>query len=680
VETNGDPSRAVLLGFLLGDAVVNGYGFLAVEPRLGVLYGLNGAGKSRTLDDIRNFWLGQRSDAIALVRLPESPLSVDWYSETEQGDWYPEWARRGDLAVGAEHQEIIEAWLRACMSVDDYATGATPNWGRRLDQLVSEWSRERLILVRAGLGGRGWVSAPAFITGPDLPGVNSEIAHYESLPEDDVSRDAECAVLPMTVLPDGRTVACASQLGMLVLDPTQWWFSAGRHDQLIDLSLTLFQPADDVDDETRRYLAAQVPEPLSVVEGELRVTKDLKRCVRDLEDLVNCHYGGVLIDAPRLRLHVDLATLGTQLEWFVENDSPTLGSTNGDTLAYEENARERRFSGLSTAQSRWARWSISLALMLLDRSEAPPTPLCMLIDEPEAALHRAAEAQMSSYLAELAQDPRMRVFVATHTPELLDLAAARVYQVARTSGQRSVRQLDAVTRENMLELGLHPSDLLRRQRGIVLVEGTHDQTVLEAFFGELFRALRVDVLPVRGATQLTPAKIGWLFQYTPAHIFVMLDNISTGEVARVWKDATDELATSGLNAASQILDVAECLKTEEGKILRQLLQDGLAQGRESRITPHGLSSPDIIDYLPVERFVPGGTSWDELRRRHADARQDTKNVPRDFKKWLEVQLRADFGEDAIREAVEACDFVPADLLRLAKEVEARVTAPMRVTG
>ena len=282
---------------------------------------------------------------------------------------------------------------------------------------------------------------------------------------------------------------------------------------------------------------------------------------------------------------------------------------------------------------------------------------------------------MSNYLRVLAQDPRIRALVATHTPELLDLTTARVYEVARESGQRRVRQLGAVVRENILELGLHPSDLLRRQRGIVLVEGTHDQIVLDVMFGELFRSLRVDVVPVRGATQLTPAKIGWLFEYTPAHVFVMLDNISTGEVARLWQDATGELAISGLDAATAVLDAAPCLKTDEGKILRQLLQDGLKQGRESRITPHGLSRPDIIDYLPVESLVPGGGNWNELRRRHVVARANKKNVPKDFKRWLSTELQADFGSDAVREAVEASDRIPSDLLRLAKEIEARLTEP-----
>ena len=320
--TNSDPTEATLLGFLLGDAVMDGHGFLPVEPRLAVLYGLNGAGKSRTLDDIREFWLGHQSDAIALIRLPEVPPSIDWYSETGLGDWYPEWARRADLSSGASHQDILEEWLRTCMTADEYPEGDGPSWAERLDRLMREWSHERLILVRAmGLGGPGWVSAPAFLSGPEHTGVNAEIAHYESLP-DDVYRDSECGALPMTVLPDGRTVACAAQLGMPVLDPSQWGFSAGRHDQLIDLSFALFSPAEDVDDETRRYLAARVSEPMHVVDGKLRVSRDLKNGVREIEDLVNYHFGSVLYDAPRVLLHVGLGTLGTQLEWFVEDDYP----------------------------------------------------------------------------------------------------------------------------------------------------------------------------------------------------------------------------------------------------------------------------------------------------------------------------------------------------------------------
>lgn len=45
--------------------------FLDVTPGLSVLYGLNGAGKTRTLQSIQNFYAGKASDAVALVQLPE---------------------------------------------------------------------------------------------------------------------------------------------------------------------------------------------------------------------------------------------------------------------------------------------------------------------------------------------------------------------------------------------------------------------------------------------------------------------------------------------------------------------------------------------------------------------------------------------------------------------------------
>ena len=118
---------------------------------------------------------------------------------------------------------------------------------------------------------------------------------------------------------------------------------------------------------------------------------------------------------------------------------------------------------------------------------------------------------------------------------------------------------------------------------------------------------------------------------------------------------------------------AECLETDEGRKLAKVLVHALLNGQAHRVTPHGLSCGDIIEYLPVRPLVPVDETWTELRRSHAERRAADKKTPRDFKKWLEQDHKADFGDDALRTGVGALDAIPPDLLRMWKTIEAHVS-------
>ena len=229
----------------------------------------------------------------------------------------------------------------------------------------------------------------------------------------------------------------------------------------------------------------------------------------------------------------------------------------------------------------------------------------------------------------------------------------------------------------MTDLGLLPSDLLRRQRGFVLVEGLHDELVLEELFKAELQRLRVEILPMRGTTQLSPAKISFLFDHTPAKVFVMLDNIRTADLAETWERVLELTAENRLDQADLELQAAACLETDEGRKLRKVLSEVVLSGRGARVTPFGLSHADIIEYLPVGSLVPGETDWADLRSRHRAARAADRGASPDFKKWLRHTLRADDSEPTIRAAVRDLDTIPPDLLRLLKTVEAHTGDPGR---
>lgn len=103
-------TASALVGFLLRERDVPGP-LLEVSPGMSVLYGLNGAGKSRILDDVRSFFHGVTSDVVALIRLSSATSAIDWNHETESGDWFPNWARRADVtSAESDHRAILARW------------------------------------------------------------------------------------------------------------------------------------------------------------------------------------------------------------------------------------------------------------------------------------------------------------------------------------------------------------------------------------------------------------------------------------------------------------------------------------------------------------------------------------------------------------------------------------------
>jgi len=70
------------------------------------------------------------------------------------------------------------------------------------------------------------------------------------------------------------------------------------------------------------------------------------------------------------------------------------------------------------------------------------------------------------------------------------------------------------------DLGLNPSDMLRRTKGIILVEGEHDLEILLGALGSELDRLGVTVLPTRGGSKLkTVVDSRFLYEFTDAVLF-----------------------------------------------------------------------------------------------------------------------------------------------------------------
>ena len=181
------------------------------------------------------------------------------------------------------------------------------------------------------------------------------------------------------------------------------------------------------------------------------------------------------------------------------------------------------------------------------------------------------------------------------------------------------------------------------------------------------------MLVLRGAGALTPSVCSFIFQYTQAHLFVMLDNLNTDLVAQTWAEAKGVSATQGIEAAKMVVISRITGGSIEARTLREILTAALEHRQADRLTPHGMSRQDILDVPPVRKLVPGKKSWDELLALH-EVEKGSSPKFKDFKKWLIAARDADLSDLAIREAAKGIDQWPSDFARLLKTIEAVTTS------
>ena len=326
-----------------------------------------------------------------------------------------------------------------------------------------------------------------------------------------------------------------------------------------------------------------------------------------------------------------------------------------------------RIDMLSRAQRRWARWAVFLAV-----SEAVDL---VLIDEPESALHRSAEDHLARALAhpDLARQPWV---VATHSPMIMDMAGTQCIEVAQeptvVGGAPALvstaRPLGAVGLESLENLGMQPSDLLRRDRVFVLVEGQHDEIVLRTLIGDSIDSSRARILPLRGGSRLKSAVDGsFLAHYTNAYLVAVLDNLDAEVVDLAWEAAQVAALDSPAAATEQLLKKLP-RRVAENKFMVEFLTTVLRTGIATRAVPYGLKAKDIIEYLPVDKLVPRGPAdWPTLRDEHERTASAEKRP--DFKKWLTQTYGARFSADDIRRAAMDLTRVPEEIEQLALKID-----------
>jgi predicted ATP-dependent endonuclease of OLD family len=129
--------------------------------------------------------------------------------------------------------------------------------------------------------------------------------------------------------------------------------------------------------------------------------------------------------------------------------------------------------------------------------------LVVLLDDPEAHLHPAAQTTFAKVLVERARDTGGQVIFATHSPAVLDAVPDnQIFEVVQVNGASQVRRL--LTRNKVLDslrdLGYRPS-LLRMADAVLLLEGPTDQAAVRAWWKTLYDEEpepRIALLPVGG--------------------------------------------------------------------------------------------------------------------------------------------------------------------------------------
>ena len=129
----------------------------------------------------------------------------------------------------------------------------------------------------------------------------------------------------------------------------------------------------------------------------------------------------------------------------------------------------------------------------------------VLIDEPEMGLHTDLQRRFLNYLNKFANDKDIQIFMATHSPVLLNYAdTISYYRVTNSKGIRSVISVPEDAIHTLLsDMGVRPSDIFN-QDICLLVEGASDvvffEHVIRNLYAENFENASIGIVQYGGSS------------------------------------------------------------------------------------------------------------------------------------------------------------------------------------
>ena len=248
--------------------------------------------------------------------------------------------------------------------------------------------------------------------------------------------------------------------------------------------------------------------------------------------------------------------------------------------------------------------------------------------------------------------------MATHSVGTLRAPGVRRHVVDRSLSGAAVLRSD-IDEAALRDAGITPEELLLLTQVFVLVEGHHDELVLNRLFADEFERLGAKVLPTSGVVGLESAlNSRFLLERSTARLLIVTDNISPLEVQRLLDELTRLCRTGQVPEAIRHLQDSDVLdqKITEEQHLRKALMSAVSAGRLDRIDVHPLPAPDILDYLPPEAYGLDRT-WAQLRQRN-----DEHHGGKNFKRFLKKNYSIDFSRDeVILRGLAKMDSPPGDL-------------------
>jgi|694.fasta_scaffold68872_2 energy-coupling factor transporter ATP-binding protein EcfA2 len=356
---------------------------------------------------------------------------------------------------------------------------------------------------------------------------------------------------------------------------------------------------------------------------------------------------------------------GKPIEWVAQENYR-------DFYQEEIENHELEIEKLSNAQRRWAEFSVKLAMVGVDSS----LPLLIVLDEPEAGLHRRAERQLAKGINEITNRFKAKCLLATHSPTFLNDKSNNLIHVSReNTGNTRIETMSNDLIHRLDDYGIDRSDLLQFCKTFVIVEGIHDAWVLDELFQQEFQNLGVEVLALRGLTKLellSALDAQFLFRFTTSDIVICFDNDETKSVQDIW-----ERACAAKDAGSYFINILDELNVlhksfgksrDEYKMIHDFCIEAINENSRGRVKFHSLTKSDIIEYFSPQDFVKLGIntkSFDEYRKEHEGLMVNPKSGTKaNFKTWLTSQIGAEYSEKNVRNAVRRSDSIHQDFIDL----------------
>ena len=305
------------------------------------------------------------------------------------------------------------------------------------------------------------------------------------------------------------------------------------------------------------------------------------------------------------------------------------------------------------------------------------SPSVLIVDEPERGLHPLAAKHLSESISTIGEI----TLVASHSVEFLDTgirneSASLIERDPK--GFVSIKQLPQLSEqlENVISerLGLTPAALVNLTSIFVLVEGPHDELILQHYFDELRQKYRIQVLPMVGTRGIKDlATSDFLFTATSSPIAIIVDNGKQGSIDKLMS------RLRSTNNQSERFSIAHHYLSEfnskEMKEIYGLIQQAIKADRLDRIHPCALGEGDILRYLPMEYICPKFKSWSDLDNEFlvVQGRSFFKEGDGKIKKDWITKLGGNVTIPRIKQVLKQCGAenlpTPKDILQLRFKLE-----------